>query len=70
MKLTEYFIVNKNITNGTKFALVSDLHGNDPTVAIDLLRGVRPDYILAPGDIWHPFSSCLRLALTSLCLSW
>jgi predicted MPP superfamily phosphohydrolase len=35
------------------FAIVSDLHGDDPTPALALLERERPDYILMPGDIFE-----------------
>lgn len=35
------------------FAVVSDLHGDDPSPAVALLRQERPDYILIPGDIFE-----------------
>ena len=36
-----------------RFALVSDLHGTDPTEVIEALRREAPDYILMPGDIFE-----------------
>ena len=53
MKLTKYTINNKNVPDGTKIAIVSDLHGNSPSAAIKFLEVERPDYILAPGDIFE-----------------
>ena len=51
MKLSEYKINCEKITGKYKFAIISDLHGCDPTRAIELLRRSSPDFILAPGDI-------------------
>ena len=52
MRLTEYKIENERLT-GRTFAVISDLHGCDPSEAILLLEGAKPDYILAPGDIFE-----------------
>ena len=57
MKLTEYTIKNKKFDKRYVFALVSDLHGEDPTRVIEMLRDMEPDYILAPGDIFEPLDS-------------
>lgn len=54
MKLTEYKIKNKKFPRKYVFALISDLHGNDPTEIIEILKNVKPDIILAPGDIFEP----------------
>lgn len=54
MKITEYKIKNKNFGRRYVFALVSDLHGQNPEEAIALLRDMDPDLILAPGDIFEP----------------
>ena len=53
MKLTEYTINNKKLGTNKVFALVSDLHSEDPTEKINCLQKMRPDYILAPGDIFE-----------------
>ena len=53
MKLSEYRIESEKISGKYKFAVISDLHGCDPTEAIKLLRSASPDYILAPGDIFE-----------------
>lgn len=34
-------------------AVVSDLHGGDPTAVLKMLEAERPDYILCPGDIFE-----------------
>lgn len=52
MKVTEYVINNKQLSNLT-IALISDLHGNDPQEIIEKLKELHPDYILAPGDIFE-----------------
>ncbi len=54
MKLTEYKIKNKKFPGKCVFALLSDLHGNDPKPIIKLVREISPDFILAPGDIFEP----------------
>ena len=56
MKLTEYTLKNKKFPGKYVFALVSDLHGNNPTKALEILRGLSPDIILAPGDIFEPLN--------------
>ena len=53
MDLTEYNVKCENITQNTVFALVSDLHGNDPAEAIRILKYISPNYILAAGDIFE-----------------
>ena len=53
MRVSEYSVVNKKIPIKFKFALISDLHGCDPTVAIEHLRKISPDFIVAPGDIFE-----------------
>ena len=53
MKVSEYFIVNKKISQRYRFSVISDLHGCDPTQAIEHLREISPDFILAPGDIFE-----------------
>ena len=51
MKINEYTIVNQKLGNDKVYALISDLHSEDPTEIIKLLQNMKPDYILAPGDI-------------------
>ncbi len=53
MRLTEYTIECDKIHGKYKFAVISDLHGCDPTAAIELLGSASPDFILAPGDIFE-----------------
>ncbi len=61
MKLTEYSIRSEKIKKGIRFAIISDLHDNDPKRIIPLLHEARPDYILAAGDIFeHVDASGLR----------
>lgn len=57
MKITEYSIKNSKFDKRYVFALVSDLHGDDPTGIIEKLRDIKPDFILAPGDIFEPLDS-------------
>ena len=54
MKLTEYRIKNKKFPGKYVFALISDLHGDDPEEIIEILKNISPDFILAPGDIFEP----------------
>ena len=53
MRATEYKINNENIAASFKFAVISDLHGSDPSLAISILKSASPDFILAPGDIFE-----------------
>jgi len=53
MKKTFYNIKKGKFLKPLKFAIVSDLHGKDPTKVIDILKEERPDYILMPGDIFE-----------------
>lgn len=53
IQLTEYKITNPNFADKLVFALVSDLHGDDPKDIIDILKRVTPDIILAAGDIFE-----------------
>ena len=54
MKLTEYKIVNEKFPGKYTFALISDLHGDEPCGIIKILEETAPDFILAPGDIFEP----------------
>lgn len=57
------------------FALVSDLHNEDPSEAIAALERRRPDYILMPGDIFELLDGTMQekseggFALMSACAS-
>ena len=53
MKQTEYKIFTDAFGKNVCFAVLSDLHGQDPTEAIAALRRARPDYSLMPGDIFE-----------------
>ncbi|MBO5938893.1 MAG: metallophosphoesterase [Clostridia bacterium] len=53
MKKTTIFLPQGNFSKKLKFALVSDLHGQNPDEALSLLCKERPDYILLPGDIFE-----------------
>ena len=53
MKLTEYKLRNNNLPDKKVFALVSDLHSENPEKVIKILKDMKPDYILAPGDIFE-----------------
>ena len=51
MKKTFYTLSGSNFIERLTFALISDLHGGDPSEAIGALRAERPDYILLAGDM-------------------
>ena len=53
MRLTEYVVKKEKISASCLFAVISDLHGCDPNKAIEILKSVSPDFILAPGDIFE-----------------
>ncbi len=53
MKKTTVCIPQGNFSKKLKFALVSDLHGQNSDEALSLLRKESPDYILLPGDIFE-----------------
>ncbi|MBR2353816.1 MAG: metallophosphoesterase [Clostridia bacterium] len=51
MKTRFVRLSGKRFGKNLRFALVSDLHGEDPREALEILRREHPDYILMPGDI-------------------
>lgn len=53
MKKTFYKLPRGRFQKSVRFALVSDLHGQDPTAALAALREESPDYILCPGDLFE-----------------
>ena len=53
MKKTIIHLPQGRFPKKLKFAVVSDLHGQDPTEALEMLRVEKPDYILMPGDIFE-----------------
>ena len=53
MKKTFYTLSGSKFIERLTFALISDLHGGDPSEAIGALRAERPDYILLAGDIFE-----------------
>ena len=53
MKATHVTLHSRAFGRSICFALVSDLHGNDPLPTLSLLEQERPDYILMPGDIFE-----------------
>ena len=53
MKGTHYTLFARTFGRSLCFALVSDLHGDDPASVLSLLRKEKPDYILMPGDIFE-----------------
>ena len=53
MKQTEYRLESHAFLQDVCFAVVSDLHAEDPSEAIAMLQQARPDYILMPGDIFE-----------------
>lgn len=53
MKQTEYTLSGHRFGGSLRFALISDLHGQDPSEAIEALLREQPDYILLSGDIFE-----------------
>ena len=53
VKKTFYRIERSGFGKKLRFALVSDLHGEDPQDVIQIIKEERPDYILCPGDIFE-----------------
>ena len=53
MKKTVVRLPQGNFQKKLKFAIVSDLHGQNPDAVLALLSAERPDYILMPGDIFE-----------------
>lgn len=53
MRLTEYKIKNNKFSKNYVFALVSDLHGNAAAPVIEAVGRIKPDFILAAGDIFE-----------------
>ena len=53
MRKTVYEIKNAKFHKNIYVAVVSDLHGGDPSRAIEALRSEKPDYILCAGDIFE-----------------
>ena len=53
MKNTFYKITSSAFRKKARFALVSDLHAQDYTTVLELLREANPDYILFGGDIFE-----------------
>lgn len=53
MKKIVYEIKRGRFPKAICVALVSDLHGGDPSDVTEMLRAERPDYILMPGDIFE-----------------
>lgn len=53
MKATHYTLSTRAFGRSLCFAILSDLHGDDPTPVIALLKQENPDYILMPGDMFE-----------------
>ena len=53
MKKTEYTLSGNRFGRHLCFAIVSDLHGGDPTEVLRVLAEECPDFILMPGDIFE-----------------
>ena len=53
MKKTVVRLPQGRFAKKLKFALVTDLHGQNPSEALSLLREEAPDYILLAGDIFE-----------------
>lgn len=51
MKTSRIRLSRERFGRRVLFALVSDLHGEDPREALRILREKKPDYILMPGDV-------------------
>lgn len=53
MKKTVIRLPQGNFSQKLKFALVSDLHGQNPDEVLSMLWKEKPNYILMPGDIFE-----------------
>lgn len=53
MKETEYTLLSPRFGRAICFAVVSDLHGSDPSAVLAALKRKSPDFILMPGDIFE-----------------
>ena len=53
MKKTVVHLPQGKFQKKLTFALVSDLHGQNPDAVVEMLREKAPDYILIPGDIFE-----------------
>ena len=53
MKTTRYSLELSGFERELIFALVSDLHSNDPSRVIEILKAEAPDCILMAGDIFE-----------------
>ena len=53
MKRTFYTLSGSAFEKKLTFALVSDLHGQDPRDVLEILKEERPDHILLAGDIFE-----------------
>ena len=53
MKRTDYHIESATFGRSLCFAVLADLHGQDPSAVLDILYREKPDYILMPGDIFE-----------------
>ena len=53
MKETVLLLPRGHFPRPMTLAVVSDLHGQDPTEALKLLAARHPNYILCPGDIFE-----------------
>ena len=53
MKTTKYYVELEGFDRELTFALVSDLHSNDPRRVIEILKEETPDCILMAGDIFE-----------------
>jgi predicted MPP superfamily phosphohydrolase len=51
MKKSYYSLADSSLPRGLRFAVVSDLHAQDPRRAIEALREIQPTHILMAGDI-------------------
>ena len=62
MKETCYTLSSARFGRSLCFALVSDLHGSDPSAVLRSLERKRPDYILMAGDIFEKLDGTEEVA--------
>jgi len=53
MKHTHYTLSGHRFGKPLCFAVISDLHGGDPSAILDALKEASPNFILMPGDIFE-----------------
>ena len=60
MKTTFYKIISSSFGRNVRFALISDLHAQDYSSALEALKKVKPDYILLGGDIFEALDGSFK----------